>query len=103
MVSRTGAAFLGGLMLANGVPHFLSGVRGVRYSCVLGNSAERNALAGVSAFALAGGLLCAAGRGRSQPVAAAAGALAISVFHARGGPHWLNTVAGRPNPEDERA
>jgi hypothetical protein len=79
--------FLAGLFGANGVPHFVRGITGESYLCLLGNSAIPNLVAGWASFVAAALLLQGADSGRhlaAMEVSAAIGALLIGLFHAAG-------------------
>jgi hypothetical protein len=92
---------LGGLMAANALPHFVSGITGRAYPSVTGNGPVPNAIGGWVLFVIAGLCLYGAHPG-DHPVtagaAAALGALPMAVFHAAGGPARVNAATGRPNP-----
>jgi hypothetical protein len=47
-------SFLGGLLAANGFPHFTRGITKKRYPCGLGNGPIPNFVAGWAAFVIAG-------------------------------------------------
>ncbi|WP_328467758.1 hypothetical protein [Streptomyces sp. NBC_00448] len=90
-----------GLMAANALPHFVSGITGRPYPSVTGNGPVPNAIGGWALFVIAGLSLYWARPGDhpgAACVAAALGALPMAVFHAAGGPAWVNTRSGRPNP-----
>ena len=89
--------FLGGLLAANGFPHFARGITKRRYPCQLGNGPVPNFLAGWVAFVVAGLLFYLAHVARHPGWAlgsAAVGALLIGLFHAGPG------AFGRPEPPD---
>ncbi len=95
-------AFLAGLMALNGVPHFVAGITGHEFPNLTGNSATNNALGGLAAFAIAAALLAVAHVDAHRwpaLLAAAAGAVLMTVFHARRGAYWLSRRFGRPLPE----
>jgi hypothetical protein len=97
---------LGGLMAANALPHFVSGVTGRPYPNLTGNGPVPNTVGGWTLFVVAG--LCLygahpAGHPVAAGVAGALGALPMAVFHAAGGPARVNTATGRPNPQDDTA
>jgi hypothetical protein len=102
MIQAIALAFLAGLMCFNGVPHFVTGITGREYPNLTGNSATRNAVGGLGAFAIAAVLLALADVSR-HPVAAviggAAGAVLMTVFHARRGAYWLSRRFGKPLPQ----
>jgi len=78
-------SFFGGLLAANGFPHFTSGITKKRYPCGLGNGPIPNFVAGWAAFVIAALLFYLAHVGRHPGWsfgAAAVGALAIGLFHA---------------------
>jgi hypothetical protein len=79
-------AFLAGLLGANAVPHFVKGITKERFPTPFGAGPVVNLVAGWAGLVVAGVLLAAAHPGR-HPVAAAgaaaAGCLAIGLFHAR--------------------
>jgi apolipoprotein N-acyltransferase len=94
-------AFLAGVMGANALPHFLSGITAREYPNLTGNSAVRNGVAGWAGLVIAGALLLWSDAGahhRLALVALALGAMVMVVFHAGGGAYRLNTRFGRPNP-----
>ncbi|MEV0290574.1 MULTISPECIES: hypothetical protein [unclassified Kribbella] len=95
-------SFLAGLMGTNGIPHFVLGITAREYPNLTGNSPVRNAVGGVGAFVIAGLLAWWAHPGEhlaTALVAALAGVLAMSVFHARGGAYRLNARFGKPVPQ----
>lgn len=90
-------SFLGGLMAANGFPHFASGITKKRYPCQLGNGPVPNFVAGWAALVVAALFFYLAHPGRHPGWsfgAAAVGALLIGLFHAGPG------AFGRPEPGD---
>jgi hypothetical protein len=92
-------SFLGGVLGANGFPHFVRGITKRRYPCQLGNGPVPNFITGWAALVIAGVLFYLAHAGR-HPLwclgAAAAGALGMGLFHAGPG------AFGRPEPPDAR-
>jgi hypothetical protein len=88
-------SFFGGLMGANGFPHFVRGITKQRYPCQLGNGPVPNFVAGWAALVLAAVLVYLA-HVSQHPAwslgSAAAGALLIGLFHAGHG------AFGRPEP-----
>ena len=87
--------FLGGVMGANGYPHFTRGITKKRYPCGLGNGPVPNFVAGWAAFVLAAVLFYFAHVGRHPGWsfgAAAVGVLLMGLFHAGPG------AFGRPEP-----
>jgi hypothetical protein len=87
--------FLGGLVGANGFPHFARGITKQRYPSQLGNGPVPNFLAGWAALVIAAVLLGLAHPARHPGwclASAAAGALLIGLFHAAHG------AFGRPEP-----
>lgn len=91
--------FLGGLMGANAVPHFVNGITRSAYPCVAGNSPAVNVVAGWCAIVLAVLFWSLAGGALESLVAGAFGALLMGLFHALGGAYWLNTKVGVPTRE----
>jgi len=89
--------FLGGVLAANGFPHFTRGITKKRYPCAFGNGPVPNLVAGWAAFVIAALLLYLA-HVSSHPGwslgAAAAGVLLMGLFHAGPG------AFGRPEPPD---
>jgi hypothetical protein len=102
MIQAIVLTFLAGLMCFNAVPHFVTGITGREFPNLTGNSATRNALAGLGGFGIAAVLLALAHISR-HPVAAvaggAAGAVLMTVFHARRGAYWLSRRLGKPLPQ----
>lgn len=94
-------SFFAGLMGANGIPHFVSGITRREYPNLTGNSAVRNVIAGWAALVIAALLGYWADMARhplAASVAVALGVLAMGVFHAYGGAFRLNSLLGRANP-----
>ncbi len=60
--------FLGGVMGANGYPHFTRGITKRRYPCGLGNGPVPNFVAGWAAFAIGGAVLLRPRRPASRMV-----------------------------------
>jgi len=90
-------SFLGGLLAANGFPHFTRGITKTRYPCVLGNGPVPNFVVGWAAFVMAALLSYVADVGSHTGWsfgAAAVGALVMGLFHAGPG------AFGRPEPSD---
>jgi hypothetical protein len=89
--------FLGGVLAANGFPHFAQGITKKRYPCALGNGPIPNLVAGWAAFVIAA-LLFYLAHVSLHPAwslgAAAAGVLLMGLFHAGPG------AFGRPEPPD---
>ena len=90
-----GIAILIGVLLGNGIPHFVSGITRKSYASLAGDGPIPNLIGGWILFNLAGGVAlfqCAALA--SSPLATAAGLslglLAIGIFHALGGAYRLN-------------
>lgn len=79
--------FLGGVLGANALPHFLTGITAREYPMVFGNSAVPNAFAGWLGLVVTGVLLYAADIS-DHPVPAliaiAVGILPMALFHASG-------------------
>ena len=89
--------FLGGVLAANGFPHFTRGITKSRYPCQLGNGPVPNFVAGWAAFVIAALLFYLAHVGRYPGWSlgpAAAGVLLMGLFHAGPG------AFGRPEPPD---
>jgi hypothetical protein len=102
MIQAIVLAFLAGLMGTNGIPHFVSGITAREYPNLTGNSATNNAIGGLAAFAIAGGLLALAHVGnhpRAALIAAALGVVGMTVFHARRGAYRMSIRFGKPLPE----
>jgi hypothetical protein len=79
-------AFLAGLFGANAVPHFVKGITKERFPTPFGAGPVVNVVAGWAGLVVAGVLLTLSHPGRNPTwtgVAAAAGCLAIGLFHAR--------------------
>ncbi|QFG23198.1 hypothetical protein [Actinomadura sp. WMMB 499] len=77
--------FLGGVMGGNALPHFVRGITRRSYPCALGNGPVPNLVAGWAGLVLSVLLLAWAGPGEHPGPAfgaAAAGVLAIGLFHA---------------------
>ena len=77
--------FLGGVMGGNAVPHFVRGITRRSYPCALGNGPIPNLVAGWAGLVLSVLLLAWAGPAEHPAWtfgAAAAGVLAIGLFHA---------------------
>jgi hypothetical protein len=90
-------SLLGGLLAANGFPHFMRGITKTRYPCALGNGPVPNLVVGWAAFVLAALLFGLAHVSRHPGWsfgAAAAGVLLMGLFHAGPG------AFGRPEPSD---
>lgn len=98
MVKTALMGFFAGLIAANGVPHFVSGITRRPYPNVLGRSHAINLVAGWAAFVLAA-LLIFWSDIEAHPVEAgvfgAIGVLAISLFHAFGGALLLSPAFGK--------
>lgn len=89
--------FLGGLLAANGYPHFSRGITKRRYPCVFGNGPVPNLVMGWIAFVIAAALFCFSHAGRCPGWsfgATAVGVLLMGLFHAGPG------AFGRAEPED---
>jgi hypothetical protein len=89
--------FLGGVMGANGYPHFTRGITKKRYPGTFGNGPVPNLVAGWVLFVIAAVLFYFAHVGRHPEWslgAAAAGVLLMGLFHAGPG------AFGRPEPPD---
>ena len=95
-------SFLGGLMGANGVPHFVKGISKEEYPTVLGNSPVRNVVAGWAGLVIAA-LLVLWAHVERYPVESfifgSLGVLFMGLFHALGGAFRMNSRFGRVNPE----
>jgi Na+/proline symporter len=76
-------AFFAGYNAANGLPHFITGITGQEHPSPLGASATVNLLEGWTSFIIAGVLWHLGDHPVAAYVAAALGALAINLFHAR--------------------
>ncbi|OLT23894.1 hypothetical protein BJF79_14165 [Actinomadura sp. CNU-125] len=77
--------FLGGVMGGNALPHFVRGITRRSYPCTLGNGPIPNLVAGWVGLVLSVLLLAWAGPDEHPAwtlAAAAAGVLAIGLFHA---------------------
>ncbi|MFI6364739.1 hypothetical protein ACIBG0_18500 [Nocardia sp. NPDC050630] len=92
---------LAGLFGANAVPHFVKGMVGEQFPNVWGNDPLRNAVAGTFGLALAAVI----GYWADLPAHAYAGiggalvgAVAMAIFHGRGGAYRLNSALGLANP-----
>jgi drug/metabolite transporter (DMT)-like permease len=89
--------FLGGVLSANGYPHFTRGITKRRYPCSLGNGPVPNFVAGWAALVVAALLFYFAHVGRHPGWSlgsAAAGVLLMGLFHAAHG------AFGRPEPAE---
>jgi hypothetical protein len=79
-------AFLAGLNLGNGLPHFITGITGQEHPSPLGKSAVVNLLEGWGAFLIGGIFWYFSWIQHGDPVLvytfAAFGVLAINLFHA---------------------
>jgi hypothetical protein len=87
MVLAIVLGFLGGLMGANSLPHFIKGVTHESFPMAFGNSPARNAVAGWVGLVISGVLLYFANIPAHPEVAlalAAIGALLAAVYHATG-------------------
>jgi hypothetical protein len=90
-------SFLGGVLGANGFPHFTRGITKRRYPCQFGNGPVPNFVAGWAAFVIAALLFYLAHISRHPGWAfasAVAGVLLMGLFHAGPG------AFGRPEPPD---
>lgn len=90
-------SFLGGVLGANGFPHFTRGITRRRYPSQLGNGPVPNFIAGWAALVIAVLLFYLAHVGRHPGWslgAAALGVLLMGLFHAGPG------AFGRPEPPD---
>lgn len=97
MWQAIGFSFLGGLLAANGFPHFVRGITKTRYPCVLGNGPVPNFLAGWVSFVLATPLFYFAHVAQCPGWsfgATSVGVLLMGLFHARLG------AFGRPESQD---
>ncbi|MGZ0150623.1 hypothetical protein ACXJJ3_26435 [Kribbella sp. WER1] len=94
-------AFLAGLVALNGAPHFVAGITGREFPNLTGNSATNNAVGGLISL-VAAAVLLSLSHLSAHPWAALpaglAGALLMTVFHARRGAYWLSSRFGRPLP-----
>jgi hypothetical protein len=103
MIQAIVLAFLAGLMGTNGIPHFVQGISAREYPNLTGNSATRNAVSGLAAFAIAGALTAWANVGahpRAALVAGAVGVFLMTVFHAQRGAYRLSVKFGKPLPRE---
>jgi hypothetical protein len=78
-------SFLGGLMIGNGLPHFIRGITKSRYPSAMGNGPIPNLVAGWGGLVLGALLLWAAHIDRHPELAFAAigtSVLLIGLFHA---------------------
>jgi hypothetical protein len=101
MIQTIVLTFLAGLMGTNGIPHFVLGITAREYPNVTGNSPTNNAVGGLAAFAIAGGLTAWAHVGehpRAALISAALGAVVMAVFHAQRGAYRLSARFGKPLP-----
>lgn len=77
---------LAGLMIGNGIPHFIKGITKERYPCAFGGGPVPNLVAGWTGICL-GALALTAADLPAEPwpggVAIAVGVLLIGLFHAR--------------------
>lgn len=92
-------SLLSGVIGANGIPHFLSGIIRRDYPIATGGGHTANAVAGFAAFVVAAALLLLADAPKAPLAAALSGAvgfLAMSLFHARRGAFALSRRQGRP-------
>lgn len=85
MIQAIGLGFLGGLLIGNGLPHFLRGITGERYPNIFGSDPVVNFLAGWTSLCL--GVLAIAGAAvPAEPVlggaSIAVGVLLFGLFHA---------------------
>jgi hypothetical protein len=97
MWQAIGFGFLGGVLGANGFPHFTRGITKRRYPCTLGNGPVPNFLAGWAALVVAALLFYFAHVGQHPGWSlgsAAAGVLLMGLFHAGPG------AFGRPEPPE---
>ncbi|THV26524.1 hypothetical protein [Glycomyces paridis] len=87
MIQAIGLGLLAGLMIGNGLPHFIKGVTGERYPTVFGSGPLVNLAAGWSGIGL-GVLALVAADLPDAPLAGGAalalGVLLMGLFHARG-------------------
>ncbi|MGW6279075.1 hypothetical protein [Kribbella sp. NPDC055071] len=101
MITVIVLTFLAGLMGTNGIPHFVQGITAREYPNVTGNSPTNNVIGGLAAFGIAG-VLVAVAKVDDHPhaalIAAAVGAVVMSVFHARRGAYLMSRLFGRPLP-----
>ncbi|MBX9387623.1 hypothetical protein ACFPZ0_21415 [Streptomonospora nanhaiensis] len=101
MVLTAALGLLGGLLAGNGLPHFVAGVTGRDYPALLGDGPVPNALGGWVLLVLAALVLTRvdyAGAAATAFTSIAAGVLAMALFHAAGGAHRVNRLAGRSGP-----
>jgi hypothetical protein len=101
MIRTIVLAFLSGLWAANGIPHFVQGISAREYPNLTGNSPTNNAVGGLVAFVIAGGLIAWAHTGErpwAALVAGGAGVLVMTVFHAQRGAYRLSARFGKPLP-----
>jgi hypothetical protein len=99
-------SFLAGVVGANGIPHFVSGIIGKEYPNLTGNSPVHNVIGGWAALVIACLLAYWADPGQHLGPAFAAGALGVlgmALFHAYGGAFWVNARSGRSNPARQTA
>jgi ABC-type glycerol-3-phosphate transport system permease component len=92
---------LAGIMGTNAIPHFVKGITGERFPNVTGNSAVRNAVAGLLGLLLAvliGYWADLSDHGWAGLAGVFIGALVMAIFHGLGGAYRLNTILGLPNP-----
>lgn len=87
MIQAITLGLLAGLMIGNGVPHFIKGIAAERYPNVLGSGPVTNVVSGWAALGI-GVLFLLAADIPAEPVAGgvsiAVGVLAMGVFHAAG-------------------
>lgn len=90
MVTSTLLGLLAGLLLGNGLPHFVTGITGRPYPNVFGEGPVPNVLGGWVQLVAACGIVYALTRldGAPSPLVplacGAVGVLAAALFHARG-------------------
>ncbi|MCL2582827.1 MAG: hypothetical protein FWE35_10260 [Streptosporangiales bacterium] len=90
--------FLGGLLAANGFPHFVRGITKRRYPCVFGNGPVTNLLMGWASFVIAAVFFYFSHMARCPGWsfgATAIGVLLMGLFHAGPG------AFGRREPDKE--
>lgn len=78
-------SFLVGVLIGNGIPHFVRGITKERYPCMLGNSPVPNFIAGWVSFVLAGVLaqyIDPLHFHAATLISGAIGLLLIGLFHA---------------------